>query len=127
MEPSTVSQYEKQLLEEKALLEHELGEFAVENPKLPGDWNAKFPEPLSGGPSASHASEDERADLREEYESELAQEHTLELRLREVARALKRIAEGTYGACASCGKPISDERLRANPAAEFDIEHQPKE
>lgn len=34
-----------------------------------------------------------------------------------IDNALKRIADGTYGICVSCGEPISTERLRAVPYA----------
>ena len=91
------------------------------------DWDARFP---AGAPLASplsHSSQDEQADLREEFETELAQEHVLELRLREVKRALERIETARFGLCRECGNPIPEERLRANPAAEYHLEHQPRE
>ena len=34
---------------------------------------------------------------------------------RRIARALEKIADGTYGVCDSCGKPIPAGRLRAVP------------
>src|ERR1700722_4143253 len=37
--------------------------------------------------------------------------------LRDVEKALARIEEGTYGICATCGKPIAPARLEAMPAA----------
>lgn len=37
--------------------------------------------------------------------------------LRQVERALKKIEDGTYGACDSCGREISPERLDALPWA----------
>ncbi|MDZ7260536.1 MAG: TraR/DksA C4-type zinc finger protein [candidate division KSB1 bacterium] len=36
-------------------------------------------------------------------------------------RALERIADGTYGLCVGCGKPISRERLEAVPHARLCI------
>ena len=47
----------------------------------------------------------------------------LELRLRDVNNALKRMEDGTYGICEVCKEPIPLERLKANPAADADIEH----
>ncbi len=35
--------------------------------------------------------------------------------VRMIEAALKRLDEGTYGICVSCGEPISDERLAAVP------------
>ena len=37
--------------------------------------------------------------------------------LREIEGALARLAEGSYGACVDCGKPIPYGRLAANPSA----------
>ncbi len=39
-----------------------------------------------------------------------------------VDAALARIDEGTYGVCASCGQPISEERLEARPWADLCID-----
>lgn len=45
-------------------------------------------------------------------------EHILHL----IDEALKRIDDGTYGTCDSCGKPISEGRLEARPYAVLCIE-----
>ena len=37
--------------------------------------------------------------------------------LKAIDGALQRIAEGTFGICATCGQPISEERLEAIPYA----------
>jgi len=37
--------------------------------------------------------------------------------VREIDAELRRIARGTYGVCADCGKPIDFRRLNAQPAA----------
>jgi len=37
--------------------------------------------------------------------------------LREIDRALKRVAGGTYGECEGCGEPINPNRLKAIPWA----------
>ena len=47
----------------------------------------------------------------------------LELRLKDVNNALGQIESGTYGICKVCGEEIPEERLKANPAADADIEH----
>lgn len=38
--------------------------------------------------------------------------------LREVNRAIERLADGTYGQCIRCGGPIGEARLQALPTAE---------
>jgi RNA polymerase-binding transcription factor len=43
---------------------------------------------------------------------EQAEEH-----LAEIARAEARLADGSYGRCEKCGRPIAAERLAARPAA----------
>jgi RNA polymerase-binding protein DksA len=43
-------------------------------------------------------------------------------RLAEVDAALDRMAEGTYGVCVDCGRPVTDERLAARPTATRCIE-----
>jgi DnaK suppressor protein len=48
----------------------------------------------------------------------------LEYELSFVDEALKRIADGSYGTCEICGKPIKEARLRARPAAVTCIECQ---
>jgi DnaK suppressor protein len=42
--------------------------------------------------------------------------------LAEIDAALARIADGTFGLCASCGKPIAPERLEAVPYATLCID-----
>lgn len=44
-------------------------------------------------------------------------------RLGEVRAALARIDDGSYGDCATCGKPIGWERLTARPYARTCVEH----
>jgi RNA polymerase-binding transcription factor len=47
----------------------------------------------------------------------------LDAKLRDVERALEKLAEGTYGVCDVCGAPIGSERLEAIPWAARCIEH----
>jgi DnaK suppressor protein len=55
-------------------------------------------------------------------EFEMTVEESLEHRRREIDAALERIDTGTYGICASCGRPIAPERLEALPYATKCIE-----
>jgi DnaK suppressor protein len=43
-------------------------------------------------------------------------------RLAAIDRALRRLDEGSYGRSVRSGKPIPDERLEADPAAELTVE-----
>src|ERR1041384_5544987 len=59
-----------------------------------------------------------------EREKDLSLLESLEVELADLAAALKKLDDGTYGICEACGKPIGDERLEALPAARFCIEDQ---
>jgi DnaK suppressor protein len=52
-----------------------------------------------------------------EREKQLALAHRLEIKLKEIQRALETARKGTYGICERCGKPIDPERLKALPEA----------
>jgi DnaK suppressor protein len=46
--------------------------------------------------------------------------------LQEIEAAAQRLANGTYGTCQACGRPIGDARLEAMPATRFCVEDQAK-
>lgn len=48
----------------------------------------------------------------------------VEAELQDVERAMARLDDGTYGTCEACGRAIADERLEAQPATRFCIDHQ---
>ena len=49
----------------------------------------------------------------------------VEAELDDVARALDRLDEGTYGTCEACGTALADDVLAATPAARTCEVHQP--
>jgi RNA polymerase-binding transcription factor DksA len=49
----------------------------------------------------------------------------IEAELADVARALERLDEGTYGTCEACGTALADEQLASAPAARFCAAHEP--
>ena len=59
--------------------------------------------------------------------AERGEAEVLALQLREtldeVALAIARLEEGTYGRCEACGEPVSPARLEAMPATRFCISH----
>lgn len=65
----------------------------------------------------SSGEREEIADRIESLETRIGLEAELEKRLNEINAALAAIDAGTYGNCTTCGVPISDARLDANPAA----------
>ena len=70
--------------------------------------------------SADHLADSATDTLMRELDDGLEEnaEHILE----EIAGALRRIDDGTYGVCVACGKPIGEERLEAVPYATLCID-----
>ena len=122
MDETTLQELKKKLDAEQGLLVEELKTIADPDPNIPGEWNARFPKFEAVETNSSSDQEVEQDEI-EEYEARLSEEHTFESRLLEVSKALERMKNKTYGICTACKKPIPLERLRANPAAEYDIEH----
>src|SRR5829696_7740706 len=92
------------LLEERARLLIELGE-PIE---APGQMTYG-----SQAAAASHVFEQQRdVALRERSRGELGK----------VDAALRKLDDGSYGTCASCGNPIAEERLTAIPWAALCID-----
>jgi RNA polymerase-binding transcription factor DksA len=59
-----------------------------------------------------------------EREKDLSILEQVEAELADVAHALQRLDDGSYGTCEACGQPIGDERLEAMPAARFCLKDQ---
>jgi RNA polymerase-binding transcription factor DksA len=83
--------------------------------EIPGGRKPKFTEVGS--------EEGENASESEQFGNDLAVTEDLDVRLRQVEAALQRIDDGTYGTCLVGGEVISEDRLRAEPAAETCVEH----
>ncbi|MDO8676266.1 MAG: TraR/DksA C4-type zinc finger protein [Candidatus Azambacteria bacterium] len=124
LDQKTLEELKSALEKEREILTGELKTIATPDPNLKDDWNVKHEEwsedqitskeELEAGESVNESDED--------MKNKALSDH-LELRLKEVNNALKRMDEGTYGVCEICKEPIALERLKANPAASTDIEH----
>jgi DnaK suppressor protein len=114
MRKEFLKEMEEALTEERTRLEHELSDFAVQNPKNHEDYIAKF--------DNFGDKEDENAEEVSTYSTNLTLERTLESSLRDVVRALERIKEGSYGICKYCNKEIAEKRLLARPSSSSCIE-----
>jgi len=100
----------KKLLDTRAAqLRGDLESFSDENPKIAGDFETKFER-------FGESLEDAAAET-EQYIDKLPAEHHLELRLKAVEDALKRLKAGKYGICEECGKKIPAARLEVLPEA----------
>jgi len=105
----------QRLIEEKSLLEKELGTVAVPDAHAQGGFTAKEDD-FSNEPSSL-----DPVEVGSELESLARNEaisNELEIRYQKVTQALERMEAGTYGICVVSGEPIEEDRLEANPAAD---------
>lgn len=72
--------------------------------------------------SADDEHDPEGPTMTQEWSQRTAVLADAELELAEVDRALARLADGSYGVCTNCGKPISVARLEARPTATLCID-----
>ena len=114
MNKKLLQQLKESLEKDKDSVEKELHSFAEKDKNLKGDWDTRFPklDKETGGSSLEKA-----ADEVEQYEAMLPVEFSLEKKLQDINLALGKIKRETYGNCEKCKKKISDERLKAFPAA----------
>lgn len=110
-----LKELKEELKKNKKRVEKQLKSFAKEDKKLEGDWDSKYPD-FDGGSAGGERRENEAMEL-EEYSSRLPVEHSLELKLKDINLALKKIKEEKYGVCEKCEKLINKERLKAYPSA----------
>jgi len=112
------------LLEEKELLEKELGTVAVPDVHAQGGFVAKEDD-FSNEPNSLDPTE-----VGTELESLARNEaisNELEARYNNVIAALERMDNGTYGICRISGEEIETDRLEANPAADTCKAHMEEE
>jgi DnaK suppressor protein len=105
--------YRERLDSERARLQTELDRLSAEVAE-----SADPLDPTRGG-VGNHLADDSNETFEEE--KLLSLRYNTEQMLRQVDHALERVADGTYGVCENCGKPIPPERLDARPAATLDI------
>ena len=108
--------YKKNLEEEKTLLEGQLSELGVVDPKS-NDWGAILPgKDDQADPSIA-------ADRLEDFGERSATLGELEIRYKSILEALKKIEIGGYGVCKICKEIIETKRLEANPSSNTCIKH----
>ncbi|MCA9352098.1 TraR/DksA C4-type zinc finger protein [Patescibacteria group bacterium] len=101
---------------QKAELREELDALGMQNSD--GDWIVR---PDEG--DGTMADPIDNADITEDFEEKVARLNVLETQYTQVLKALIAIETGTYGTCEVSGEKISDERLKAYPAATTCINH----
>jgi len=77
----------------------------------------------TGDPSAGGHLADAGSEMFERSR-DLSIVQDLDAQLADIEHARSRMANGTYGTCEACGRPIGAARLAARPAARFCIEDQ---
>ncbi|MEF8846987.1 MAG: TraR/DksA C4-type zinc finger protein [Candidatus Paceibacterota bacterium] len=115
LDDELLQQLEKQLKEEKEEIIEELKTFAKEDADIEGNWDSLYPD-YNQGDAGGEKKENEAMEV-EEYTSRLPVEHSLELKVKAINLALKKMEEGNYGICENCNDPINVDRLKAYPAA----------
>ena len=83
-----------------------------------GEWEAT-PEELE----FPESDENDKADRFQDFEARSSMMRTLEPRLNNILRALKRLNRDSFGKCEVCKKDIEAARLEANPAARTCKQH----
>jgi RNA polymerase-binding transcription factor DksA len=109
--------FKERLETEKKSLEEEIGQIAIFNTET-NMWEATPDADLMG-----EIDENDAADRFEDFEERTGMVSTLQGRLIDVNRALKKIEDKTFGICEVSGEPIEADRLEANPAARTNKAH----
>jgi DnaK suppressor protein len=110
----------KEIDELRARLEEELAELQTQLSTLEEDTFAATQSDSAGDVGL----DDESADAGSatfEREKDLSIEQNVRDLIHKIERARKRIAEGTYGLCERCGKPIEKARIKALPYVDLCI------
>ena len=107
----------EKLEKERDILLEELRDMGKLNGET-GEWEAT-PEELP----SPESDQNDMADRFENFEARSSMMKTLEPRLNDVLRALKRLGRDSFGKCEVCKKDIEEARLEANLAARTCKEH----
>src|SRR5262245_17360404 len=83
---------------------------------------AELGEPIEAPGQMTYGSQAAAASHVFEQQRDLALRDRSRIELARVDAALRRLDDGTYGTCASCGNPIGMERLEAIPWAPYCID-----
>jgi len=112
------TKYNEALKTELLQIVDDLKKIGIHNPSVKEDWIATPGEIIDAEPDENIA-----ADRSEDWQERRATLATLETRYNNINRALKKIADGTYGMCEICGDAIEEDRLAVNPAARTNKAH----
>jgi RNA polymerase-binding transcription factor DksA len=109
MEDKFIEEFKGLLEAKKADIIKQLASIGTRSAGADVNFDANFPD------YGSSASVEDSASEVADYTTNLSLEKELENDLRDVEKALKSVAAGTYGKCKYCQKEIEIERLRIRP------------
>jgi len=113
MTQEEIKKFQDRLVAEKEKLEAQLSDFAQRDGKESFSFDSR--KQIVGDSPEDDVLEEEMA-IRN-----MAVEHALEQRLKEVMEALAKINKNEFGACERCHKIIEERKLEVNPASDFCI------
>jgi DnaK suppressor protein len=125
MDPEKLDEFRQRLLAERARLRAEVQEDVSNDVATPGMASSDHAQWEASGGSSNHLADDATELFLQE--EEIAIDNSLRGMITEIDNALERIANGTYGKCERCGKPIPLKRLEARPFSTLCLEDKAKE
>ena len=125
MDPEKLEQFRQRLLAERTRLQAEVQADVSSDVATPGMALSAHAQWEASGGSSNHLADDATELFLQE--EELAIDNSLRGMVAEIDHALERIANGTYGKCERCGKPIPLKRLEARPFSTLCVEDKAKE
>ncbi len=108
MDKHQINGLKNKLKENKSSLEEMLQRFAKKDTMPEGDWDTIYPK-------TEGSNMEEMADEVEEFSSLIKIEHSLEVKLKNINDALKKIESGNYGICEKCNQEIEYKKLSVIP------------
>lgn len=125
MDPAKLDYFRQRLLTERTRLQTEVQADVSTDVAMPGMASSDHAQWEASGGNSNHLADDATELFFQE--EEIAIDNSLHGMVSEIDHALERIANGTYGKCERCGKPIPLPRLEAQPFSALCIEDQAKE
>ncbi|HEY8741639.1 MAG TPA: TraR/DksA C4-type zinc finger protein [Chloroflexota bacterium] len=125
MDTAKLEQFRQRLLAERERLQTEVQGDVSDDVATPGMASSDHAQWEASGGSGNHLADDATELFLQE--EEIAIDNSLRGMIDQIDHALERIANGTYGKCERCGKPIPLPRLEALPFSTLCIEDKAKE
>ena len=109
MDKKTLDIIKKKLLDQRKELQERVEWFAKEDEDRKGNYKTLFPN--------YGTKDDENAAEVATFSDRISMEHTLELEMSDINKALASIEKGTYGTCKYCKQSIEEKRLLVRPTS----------